>query len=140
MTKSRKAREKEEYERWEKQIAADRELNDSKEDKIERARRLPSWKATDEEKSLLALSMIPAGARRLLSGDLAEFKGSFIAGWLCDSQYVCYGICDGKNHNGALSIPHYSLCISWEPTIEETLRYLGNSTLARDYKSKGNNG
>jgi len=87
-----------------------------------------------KEKKDLAVSMIPKGARRLMEKDYEEFKNSLVAGWLCDSQCVEYGICDGRNGwDNSLSMPLYKACVTWEPTLEETMKYLGRNKLADTY-------
>jgi len=104
-------------------------------DKIEKAKRLQDWETVREEKKLLAESMIPEKAKRLYKKDFKEYKNSLIAGWLCDNQCIIYGICKSANSwHDSLSVPNYSLCVTWEPTIEETITYLGNNKLVSKFK------
>lgn len=128
------AAEREREEGRKRKLEHERENFTTKEDKIERGERLASWDATDEEKMLYAESIIPDGARRLSDADLTEFRGRFIAGWLCDSKGIHYGLCDGSNKfKGTLDIPGYSSCVCWEPTVDELVKLLKGTTLINEF-------
>jgi len=97
-----------------------REQCKTKDDILSHVRRYPSWRVSDEDKMLLANSMIPEGAKQLYNNDLNEYRGFLIAGWLKDSQCIVYGLCNRANNwTDSLQISGYSLSVSWEPTKEE---------------------
>ena len=115
------------------EISCARENCKTKEDIISHAKKYASWEVSNEDKMLLAESMIPKGAKRLYKNDYAEYRGVFIAGWLGDSQCIEYGFCDGsRSHNDVLCIPHYSFYVCWKPTLEEMLILFRGTSLIEE--------